>query len=66
MARHAYTVGTRFDVTPSAIARRQLDIKIARIIDDLVNNNICFYTDTDGTPNDNYRRTVEVLLQHLT
>ncbi len=56
---------TQPDVSPAAIEARRLDRIIGQIMADLVDNNICHYTDVNGYYNDNYVRTVEVIRKHL-
>lgn len=52
----------KFDVSRSAIAWRLRNRKIGDVMEQLVNNNICFYTTTDGHFNENYVRTLEIIL----
>lgn len=54
-----------YDVTPKGIARRVANHKILAAMDELVNNNITFYTAVDGAYNDNYYRTRSVLAKHF-
>lgn len=50
------------DVTPKAIAQRKAAWNVDDVMYQLVMNNITFYTLPDGTHNDNYQRTRELLM----
>jgi hypothetical protein len=60
-----HTANTNFDVTPKGIAARIMRRKIGAMMDELVNNNITFYTHVDGSYNSTYYRTRAVLEKAL-
>jgi hypothetical protein len=53
------------DVSPAGIRARERERIIDRIMYDLVNNNICHYTDEEGRYNDNFECTRNVIRKHL-